>query len=91
MPNVPDPVEFKAKYTLPVLEDYGVKTFPEEYWSHWIKKSFVDHNQVMSWVDPDKLYDLAVRAGYNDMGRAKMVCDRLRLGAKLSTREGICR
>ena len=63
LPEVPAPVAFKAKHGLPVLEDYDAPEFPAGYWSKWTKKSFVDYDQVKSWVDPDKLLDLANKAG----------------------------
>ena len=83
LPKVPDPVSFKAKHGLPTLPDYGVEVFPEEYWAHWIKKSFLDYDQVRSWVDPDKFLNLARRAGYWDMEEAARVCNVLRSGARL--------
>ena len=83
LPSVPEPVEFNAKHGLPVLEDYGASVFPEEYWARWVKKSFVDYDQAKSWVDPDKLLDLAVRAGYWDMAGAAEVCNTLREGARI--------
>ena len=51
LPSVPEPVVFTAKHCLPVLDDYGVLEFSEEYWAKWVKKSFVDYDQVESWVD----------------------------------------
>ena len=70
LPKVPEPVPFKAKHGLPTLPDYGLDEFPEEYWKHWTKKSFLDYDHVKSWVDPDKFLDLAKRAGYWDMNDA---------------------
>ena len=83
LPEVPDPVRFEAKHGLPKLADYGSEVFPEEYWTHWVKKSFLDYDQVRSWVDPDKLLDLARRAGYWNLEEAAKVCNILRTGAKL--------
>ena len=48
LPKVPDPVRFEAKHGLPKLADYGAEVFPEEYWAHWIKKTFLDYDQVRS-------------------------------------------
>ena len=48
-----------------------------------MKKSFKDYDQVRSWVDPDKLVDLARRAGYWNLEEAAKVCNILRSGAKL--------
>ena len=59
LPEVPAPVVFKAKHGLPVLEDYDAPIFPADYWSKWVKKSFMDYGSVRSWVDPDLLLDLA--------------------------------
>ena len=73
LPKVPDPVRFEAKHGLPKLADYGAEVFPEEYWTHWVKKSFLDYDQVRSWVDPDKLLDLARRARYWNLEEAAKV------------------
>ena len=74
LPEDPALVVFKAKHGLPVLEDYGALEFPAGYWAKWTKKSFVDYDQVKSWVDPGKLLDLASTAGYWDMAKAAKVC-----------------
>ena len=60
-----------------------MEVFPEDYWTHWTKKSFLDYDQVRSWVDPYKFLDLAKRAGYWDMDEAVRVCNILRSGARL--------
>ena len=83
LPVIPQPVQFNPKHGLPILEDYENSTFPEDYWAHWVKKSFVDYDQVKSWVDPEKLLDLARRAGYWNMTEAAEVCEILRTGAKI--------
>ena len=83
LPEVPAPVIFRAKHGLLVLEDYDAPEFPAEYWSKWTKKSFVDYDQVKSWVDPDMLLDIASRAGYWDMAKAAKVCLTLREGASI--------
>ena len=38
LPEVPEPVTFKAKHGLPTLNDCDVEVFPEDYWTHWTKK-----------------------------------------------------
>ena len=38
LPRMADSVSFKAKYTIPMLDNYGMKTFSEEYWGHWVQK-----------------------------------------------------
>ena len=43
LPEVPEPVTFKAKHGLPTLTDCDVEVFPEDYWTHWTKKSFLDY------------------------------------------------
>ena len=56
LPEVPEPVTFKAKHGLPTLPDCGVEVFPEDYWTDWTKKSFLDYDLVRSWVDPYKFW-----------------------------------
>ena len=80
---VPDPVEFKPKHKLPVLDDYRKEVFPEEYWASWYKKSFREVGEVRSWVDSARLRDLAEQAGYADHYKLDLVYRRLEEGARL--------
>ena len=42
LPKVPEPVTFKAKHGLPMLNNCDVEVFPEDYWTHWTR-SFLDY------------------------------------------------
>jgi len=80
IPPYPGGKVFRSKNNLPVLADYGAEMFPETYWATWTKKTFRHWDQVRSWVDPDKLRDLARRAGYQDQEMLDRVCLGLEYG-----------
>lgn len=73
---------FKPKFQFPKLSSYEGK-FEEEYWSKWKKVSLKEALPNKSWVDPDKLRDLARRAGFKDQDMVDQVCGRLEQGARV--------
>ena len=79
--------EFKPSYpNLPRLKDYK-GNFPEQYWSHWVRRSYEDLRPFKSWICPMKLKTVARQIGYSGKEEQLVrVLDRLENGCDIGCR-----
>ena len=82
-PEEPSVKGFKPKFDIPILEDYGMDEYPQEYWDAWPTYPLAEA-KVESWVDVEVLKCLCIKAGIpTDSGLAKEVLADLSRGADI--------
>ena len=84
---LPDPlpkaVFCQTNLNIPVREDYSAG-FDDSYWSTWTKKTYEELTPALSWVCPNKLWDVANRLHHTDYnGRLRRAIQRLSRGADI--------
>ena len=81
-PEMPPLSTFSPKHGLPKLGEYK-KTLPASYWAKWQKRTLEQVLPVKSWVDPDRVMELARKWDYRDTERLERVYKRLKGGADI--------
>ena len=82
LPEAPPMKEFKpANGNLPILKDYrGDKS--NNYWQHWVKRSYDELTPATSWICANKLLDVARDLDYMDQhGLLRRTMEILNTGA----------
>ena len=85
-PMLPKPKKFKAKHSLPKLNDYGLKA-PDWYWDHF-PENLVEESK--SLIDGGKLRAMAIECGYPDIEHLDKVIKWIVNGADIGC-EGVFR
>ena len=81
---LPPPKQHKFAYSLPRLHSYVTGTVPDAFWHNWQKLSLADAvASNVSWVDPAKLMQEAVRINFPITDKLRRVCWVLEHGATL--------
>ena len=71
---------------IPVLEDYGLATYPDEYWNTWPFSKLSDY-KVSSWASPEILEEICKEAGVDTShGLAAQVISDLKSGADIGAK-----
>ena len=84
LPEAPPMKEFKpANGNLPILKDYrGDKS--NNYWQHWVKRSYDELTPATSWICANKLLDVARDLDYMDQhGLLRRTMEILNTGANI--------
>ena len=77
-----EPPPFTPKVPgIPVLQDYSISDFGDEYWNTWPRNPF--KKSVESWINPDSLVEMAKNCGYPKMDWVKQTASDLRTGKRL--------
>ena len=86
VPPLPEQVEFVRKHLeLPELGSYeGI--LPDTFWACWTKRYYSDLDLCKSWVNADRLEEMARNVGYKDEERLQRVLTRLKKGADIGCR-----